>query len=182
MMKEGAADDSDKAVTQEVTILPSSIDEKDTLDEEITAVFEDMKKRLANDTSGQFKLGVKKFCQRYKMMSQQKFSDNRIASSFNKFGWVFGGSVTSVQGGLLRQGRRIAVQATAAGRRRKTLTRGKAKAPPGRPVKKEANIARTKSELPVSRYHIPPRNQKPPKRLHSLSKNVELSQQNAGKW
>ena len=114
-------------------------------------------------------------------MAQQKFSDNRIASALNRFGWVFGGTVTSVQGGLLRRGRRIAVQGTASGRRRKTLSRGKSKAPSGRPVKKETQTARTNGD-DLSRYHIPPRNLKPAKRLHSLLGNIAPSQQNAGKW
>ena len=136
---------------------------------------------MARDTSEQLKQGIRKFCQRYKTMTRQNFSDNRIASALNRFGWVFGGTVTSVQGGLLRRGRRIPVQATAAGRRRKTLSRGKSKVPSGRPVKKEVQITRTNGD-DLSRYHIPPRNLKPRKRLHSLSENVTLCQQNAGKW
>ena len=181
IIKDSADDVSDIPITEDVVIPPNSLDEDDSLDEEITSAFKDIKERLANDTSGQLKLGVRKFCQRYRMMSKQKFSNNRIASAFNKFGWVFGGSVTSVQGGLLRRGRRITVQATAAGRRRKTLSRGKSKAPSGRPVKKEAQIKHTKSN-DLSHYQIPPRNLKPSKRLHSLSVNIALSQQNAGKW
>ena len=105
-----------------------------------------LKQHLGRDTSEQLKQGVRKFCERYKMMTAQNFSDNRIASALNRFGWVFGGTVTSVQGGLLRRGRRIAVQATAAGRRRKTLSRGKSKAPSGRPLKKEAQT--------ISEYNI----------------------------
>ena len=137
MIKEGANDTGDKVVTEDMTIIPNSFDEEDSLKKEVTSIFKDMKKHLANDTSGHLKLGVRKFCQRYRMISNEKFSDNQIVSAFNKFGWVFGGSVTSVQGGLLRRGRRITVQATAAGRRRKTLSRGKSKAPSGQPLKKE---------------------------------------------
>jgi len=151
------------------------------LGEEITSVLMDLKQRLERDTSEQLKQGVRKFCERYKEMTKQNFSDNRIASALNRFGWVFGGTVTSIQGGLLRRGRRIAVQATAAGRRRKTLSRGKSKAPPGRPLKKEVQTIRTSGD-DLSRYRIPPRNLKPPKRLHSLSRNITLCQQNAGKW
>ena len=184
MVREGARDDSERVEacedTEEATQDSTAL-EKRMLDEEITSVMMDLKQRLERDTSDQLKLGVRKFCERYKMMTKQNFSDNRIASALNRFGWVFGGTVTGVQGGLLRRGRRIAVQATAAGRRRKTLSRGKSKAPPGRPVKKEVQTIRTSGD-DLSRYHIPPRNLKPPKRLHSLSKNITLCQQNAGKW
>ena len=174
IIREGAREESEE-VTQD-----STSPDDDFLDEEITSVLLDLKERMARDPNGQLKQGIQKFCQRYKQMAQQQFNDNRIASALNRFGWVFGGTVTSVQGGLLRRGRRIAVQATAAGRRRKTLSRGKSKAPSGRPMKKETQTTRTKGDS--SRYHIPPRNLKPPKRLHSLSGNIALSQQNAGKW
>ena len=103
-----------------------------------------------------------------------------MASAFHKFGWVFGGTVTR-QAGALRHGRRIPVQATAAGRRRKILSRGKAKAQAGRPVKYKGLVKRTKSKA-LSRYHLPIRNVKPPKHQHSLSGNIQLCQQNAGKW
>ena len=99
-----------------------------------------------------------------------------------RFGWVFAaGNATSFQGGMLCRGRRIAVQATAAGRRRKTLSRGKSKAPTGRPLKSEIQIRRSTAK-DQSCYFILPRNMKPPKRLHSLTTNVSLCQQNAWKW
>ena len=83
---------------------------------------------------------------------------------------------------MLRHGRRISVQATAAGRRRKTLSHGKQRRTHlGRPVKLETSTQRTTGGA-VSHYSIPTRNLKLPKRLHSLSKNVQLGQQNAGKW
>ena len=74
LIKEGADDVSDKPVIQDVTTFPDEKDslDEESLDEEITSVFKDMKERLANDTSGQLKLGAKRFCQRYRMMSQQK--------------------------------------------------------------------------------------------------------------
>ena len=59
-----------------------------------------------------------------KKMLQQSPNYNTLTSAFHKFGWVFGGTITR-QVGALRHGRRISVQATAAGRRRKTLSRGK---------------------------------------------------------
>ena len=74
---------------------------------------------------------------------------------------MFGGKVSS-QARALRHGRRISVQATAAGQRRKTLSYGKAKAQAGRPVKSESRVTRTKSNT-LSRYHHPIRNKKPSK-------------------
>ena len=92
-------------------------------------------------------------------MTQQDFSSSRIASAYHKFGFVVGGTVTSMQGGLLRHGWRISVQPSSAGQRRKTLAQGKANGPVGRPVMCESQITHTKSDL--SRYHIPVRNRKP---------------------
>lgn len=180
VVRQGAQDDNEGigACDQTEAIQVPTSPNNELLNEETDSVMIDC---LERDTSEQLKQGVRKFCERYKMMTVQNFSDNRIASALNRFGWVFGGTVTSVQGGLLRRGRRIAVQATAAGRRLKTLSRGKSKAPSGRPLKKEAQTIRTKGD-DLSRYHIPLRNLKPPKRSHSLSRNVTLRQQNAGKW
>ena len=45
--------------------------------------------------------------------------------ALNRFGWVFGGSVSAQKFGRLRHGRRINVQATGAGRRRRGMKRGK---------------------------------------------------------
>jgi len=98
--------------------------------------------------------------------------------NYNKFGWAFGGMSSSFQGGMLRQGRKIAVQATATGRWHKTSSRGKSKAPSGRPLKSELQIKQTIS-VDQQCYFMPP---KPPKWLHSLTTNVSLCQQNAGKW
>ena len=95
-------------------------------------------------------------------------ANNRIASAFNRFGWVFGGNITSIQGGILRREKRIAVQASAAGRRRKTLSRGKAKVTPGRPVKNENSTRQTQGN-DNTKYIILTRNLKPAKRLHSLT-------------
>ena len=48
-----------------------------------------------------------------------------LNSALNRFGWVFGGSVSAQKFGRLRHGRRITVQATGAGRRRRGMKRGK---------------------------------------------------------
>ena len=186
IVKEDAKDACNDEPNEEAQVLLETAevpcaDMPNALEVDLSSIFRDLRERVSHDTSGQLQAGLQKFCNRYKQMCEQTFSNNRIASAFNKFGWVFGGNATSFQGGVLRRGRRIAVQATAAGRRRKTLSRGKSKAPSGRPLKSELQIKRTESKE-QNRYFIPPRNMKPPKRLHSLSTNVSLCQQNAGKW
>ena len=80
----------------------------------------------------------------------------------------------------MRHGRRISVQATAAGRRKGLKSRGKARAIPGKPPKsarQDGNGSDT-----ISRFHLPTR--RPPKgrRLHSLRANIDKGLQNAGKW
>ena len=178
VITEDAQDQDDNEV---MTTIVKSTPDATAVTSDLTIIIEDLKQSLEQDTSGQLKQGVQKFCQRYQQMSVQKFSNNRIASAFNRFGWVFGGNITSIQGGILRRGRRIAVQASAAGRRRKTLSRGKAKVTPGRPVKNENSTRQTQGN-DNAKYIIPTRNLKPAKRLHSLTANIALSQQNAGKW
>lgn len=172
IIQDGAADAHE--------LIPESPKQSSSLSDDLDFVFRDLKQQVANDSGGQLCTGVMKFCERYKKFAKQRFAHNALASAFHKFGWVFGGTV-SRQAGALRHGRRIAVQATAAGRRRKTLSRGKAKAQAGRPVKCESTVKRTKSKT-FSRYHLPIRKVKPSKRHHSLSKNIQLCQQNAGKW
>ena len=121
--------------------------------------------------------GMEIFLKRYQnMTSSGKFSNARLASALHRFGWVFGGTVRSTQGGYLRRGRRIPVNAQAAGRRRKLISKGKAKALPGRPRSiKPATYS-------VSRYNMHSRKQAPGKRPHSLKENIAKGTQNAGKW
>ena len=113
------------------------------------------------------------FIKRYKDMSSRgKFADAALASSPHWFGWVFGGRTKNTQGGFLRRGRRIPVNAKAAGRRRGTLSRGKAKV--------------THERHKRACYHgtntMTTRKPAKGKRLHSLSENTTLGIQNAGKW
>ena len=143
----------------------------------IDKIADDLKEKL-KEQNEQLLFGVEKFSSGYHNL---KGSIPLLTSSLYRFGWTFGGSVTSRKGGHLRHGRRISVQATAAGRRKGTKSRGKARVTPGAPVKS----ARGKtSEIydTDSRYYIPTR--RPPKgrRPHSLTCNVERGQQNAGKW
>ena len=191
IIKEGALDDT--LDDSQHLVMPSNIDSRSTVSildtqqcgstsllQDIEFVFNDLKERVKSDSDNHLSTGVKKFCERYKKMLQQSPNYNTLTSAFHKFGWVFGGTITR-QVGTLRHGRRISVQAIAAGRRRKTLSRGKQRTQLGRPVKLESSTQRTKGGA-VSRYNIPARNSKPPKRLHSFSTNVQLGQQNAGKW
>ena len=113
VITEDAQDQDDNEV---MTTIVKSTPDATAVTSDLTIIIEDLKQRPEQDTSGQLKQGVQKFCQRYQQMSVQKFSNNRIASAFNCFGWVFGGNITSIQGGILRRGRRIAVQVSAAGR------------------------------------------------------------------
>ena len=62
------------------------------------------------------------------------------------------------------------------GRRRKSVSKGKAKLPPGRP--KGMKVA----TYPPSRYNMPTRKQAPGKRMHSLKNSIQQGTQNAGKW
>ena len=134
--------------------------------EMIDFVAEDLKQRLKElPLDEQLFTGTKKFVERYKCYSSKK-SNAMLASALHKFGWTFGGSVSSQKFGKLRHGKRIAIQATAAGRRRKGVKRGKAPITTGRPTN----------------HSMPVRNEPVGKRLHNLTSNIFKGQQNAGKW
>ena len=121
--------------------------------------------------------GMQTFLRRYKNLTESgQYHNARLSSALHRFGWVFGGSIKSTQGGYLRRGRRIPVNALSAGRRRKSATKGKAKLPPGRP--KGMKVAR----YPMSRCTIPTRKPAPGKRLHSLKDSIQQGTQNGGKW
>ena len=121
--------------------------------------------------------GMQTFLRRYKTLTQSgRFHNARLASALHRFGWVFGGTIKSTQGGHLRRGRRIPVNALSAGRRRKSVSKGKAKLPPGRP--KGMKVA----TYPPSRYNMPTRKQAPGKRMHSLKNSIQQGTQNARKW
>ena len=84
----------------------------------IDSVAEDLKRLREHPPDEQLFSGTNKFIDRYNRYSSYK-SNAMLASALHKFGWVFGGSVTSQKFGKLRHGKRITIQATAAGRRRK---------------------------------------------------------------
>jgi hypothetical protein len=116
---------------------------------------------------------MENFLRRYRNLTRTQ--NARLASSLHRFGWVFRGNVRGVQGGFLRRGRRIPVSAKAAGRRRKFVSRGKAKLLPGRPKGlKGARVA----QYPPSQFYLPCRKQAPGKRKHSLQVSIQAGTQN----
>ena len=58
---------------------------------------------------------------------------SKLASCFHQFGWDMG-TISSTTAGQIRHGKRIPIQATAAGRRKRGKSRGKGKAVAGRPA------------------------------------------------
>ena len=55
------------------------------------------------------------FLRRYDTITKTgTFVNARITSALHRFGWVFGGSTSSSQGGHFRRGRRIAINAKSA--------------------------------------------------------------------
>ena len=131
----------------------------------IDSVAQNLKQRLRDQPlDRQLLLGSHKFVQRYHAHK----SNVMLASALHRFGWVLGGSVTSQRFGKLRHGKRISVQATAAGRRRKGAKKGKGPLVSGRPVR--------------DRHVMSIRNEPKGKRVHSLSNSIIKGTQNAGKW
>ena len=76
----------------------------------------DLKSLISADNQ-QLYSSIVKFLQHYKAMSGYR-SAAKLASAFHQFGMILGGSVSraNMKGGVCH-GKRIAVQATAAGRR-----------------------------------------------------------------
>ena len=142
----------------------------------IDQMTEDLKQRVREAHDEQIRIAVGKFTSRYNKLC--KVSTPQLTSALHRFGWVFGGSVTNMKGGQIRHGRRIAVQATAAGRRRRGIARGSARAIPGKPAGGSAGLYNKEN----SRYILPTRRQSKGKRPHSLNLSVSQGHQNAGKW
>ena len=89
-----------KVETQSLNMLCSEIDNID----------EDMKNKLKDES---FASGVKKFVSTYQKLSS-RLSNASLVSSLHRFGWCFGGAVTSMKGEILRRGRHIPIQARSA--------------------------------------------------------------------
>lgn len=153
--------DVDNLHEEEATNSEDSIEETCRM---IDYVAKDLKRRLQESPPNeQLFTGARKFVQRYLKYSSHQ-GNVMLASALHRFGWVFGGAISSNKFGSIRYGKRITVQATAAGRRR-GQTRGKAKMAQGRPI-----------------HHMTVWNEPKGKRLHDLAHNISKGQQNAGKW
>ena len=72
-------------------------------------------KEIINSGDQQLSSAVSKFIARFDKLSATRMSP-KLTSAFHQFGWEMG-ATTITQGGQLRHGKRISVQATAAGRR-----------------------------------------------------------------
>ena len=111
------------------------------------------------------------FLQRYDTITKAgTFANARLTSALHRYGWVFGGNISSSQGGHFRRGRRIAINAKSAGRRRGKVSRGKEKILQGRPKGMKTAALASIHELPV-------RNNPKGKRFFT-----QEHYQNAGKW
>ena len=143
------------------------------LEVKLEEVFQDLKSKL-KENDPQINTGVQKFIDRYNTMK----SNALLASALHQFGSMYAGVATSRQGGRLRRGPRIPIQATAAGRR-KYGSRGKSAAPKGRPSIHCTSKPNTSS---AHRHMMPVRREPKGKRPHSLAANIRAGQQNAGKW
>ena len=116
--------DSDECVEEE-------IQDASGLSVDLESVIMDLKQCM-DEGDPQLCSGVNKFIVRYNTMTKSH-SNALMSSAFHCFGSQHNpGTVTCVQGGGIRQGRRIPVQATASGRR-KYGSKGKAYAVAGRP-------------------------------------------------
>ena len=84
-----------------------------------------------------------------------------------------------------RIGKRIKVQSTAAGRRRKGISRGMKKTRAGRPPKpftrKAEDEGNVSDDFDRFRFRVRKR-PKVQKRKHDLASNIAKNQQNSGKW
>ena len=138
-------------------------------------------KQMIEPREPQLTSGVSKFLSRFSKFSSTR-SHSKLATAFHQFGWEMG-TTTTLQAGQLRHGKRIAVQATAAGRRKKGKSRGKGKEVAGRPTKSSVTTQSGPSTFSsTSRHAMPTRKDTKGRRLHLLSHNIELGKQNAGKW
>ena len=166
--------------SEDMEIAEAETDQSDIIDPallsvQLDSVIADLKLRLG-EADPQLQTGVRKFIERYNKMKSQ--STALIASSFHCFGSVPRGTVTRIQGGGIRRGRRIPVQATASGRR-KYGSKGKAPAPPGRKLK---NKVKERPQPSQTRFILPIRNKAKGKRRHDLALSIQTGTQNAGKW
>jgi hypothetical protein len=146
--------------------------------QEIDLLADDMKKRLQSDTS--FQQAAEKFTKTYRKLSQKSVNAHLI-TALHKFGWCVGGSISCKNCGIMRRGRKIPIQAKSAGRRRKSLRRGKAATALGRAP---SSITDSKNIVNSgNKYFLPIRQRnRSIRREHSLKDSTSKGHQNAGKW
>ena len=112
-------------------------------------------KEIVQFDDPQITTGVSKFLRRFNKLSVPR-SHSKLATALHQFGWDLG-NTTTTQAGQIRHGKRIAVQATAAGRRKKGKSRGKRKEIAGHPLKCLDNLSNVPSSSTDSRYCMPTR-------------------------
>ena len=169
------AEETDNGDTTEHKEEPQSLD---MLYSQIDTIAEDMKKNLKDES---FASGVNKFISTYHKLSR-RVSNASLISSLHRFGWCFGGTMTSMKGGILRRGRRIPIQAKSAGRRKGSAKRGKGAMIAGRPPKATNKHVKNGKENSL-KYFLPGKaHNNSSKRPHSLKYNISKGQQNSGKW
>ena len=173
LIRAGAQDETTEVQSSEIT----DQEKRSLLSNKIDKIAEILKDAVTSDDH-QLSSGTEKFIKRFNTLSSFP-SKARLASALHCFGSEHYGVSESLKSGLLRRGKQIRVQATATGRR-KYGTKGRGPAQPGRPRSRKLATARKQA----SRYTLPiqRKNQVKQKRSHSLSANIKLGRQNAGKW
>jgi len=175
LIRTGASSDAEPGNESDEAHSSKESKSLEALSAEVDSIADDIKKNLQNE---QFANSVKKFVSTYRKLSS-KPSNASLISSLHRFGWCFGGTVTTMKNGILRHGRRIPIQAKSAGRR-KGGKRGKAAISSGRRPK---TAFKSVSKTEMYKYSLPGRaHNNSTKRPHSLQQNISRSQQNAGKW
>ena len=169
-----AEDNSEEANNDDLSEVRTNKNEADDIVQQIQKFSQDITNRVRETPL--VANAMKIFLRRYKTLTEPgKFVNVRLSSALHRFGWVFGGTVSRKDhNGHFRKGRRIPVNAKAAGRRKGSASRGKAIALQGRP--KGMKIA----TFPGSTLNLQTI-QKLPKRPHSLSQNIARGVQNGGK-
>lgn len=174
LIRVGAQDEPIEMLYDDVT---KNEEKRSQLFSSIDHIAEALKDGLCADDP-QMNKGIEKFLNRFTTLSSFP-SKARLASALHCFGSQNDGISKSMKSGLIRKGKIIKVQSTATGRR-KFGTKGRGPAQQGRPRTNKVAKARKQAE----RYTLTVRrkNQILQKRSHSLSKNINLGKQNAGKW
>ena len=169
-----AEDNSEEANNDDLSELRTDKNEADDIVQQIQKFSQDITNRIRETPL--LANAMKIFLRRYKTLTEPgKFVNACLSSALHRFGWVFGGTVSRKDhNGHFRRGRRIPVNAKAAGRCEGSASRGKAIALQGRP--KGMKIA----TFPGSTLNLQTI-QKLPKRPHSLSQNIARGVQNGGK-